>query len=288
MRLKPNYREVSSEELISYLLRESGQEDGGAVNPVPILDTLGLTYLSLDFARDLPEAITAHGDRPRALMSFPERVIATDVGLYGPRARFSTLHEIAHYVLPEHVEAIVLCTDRDLGPLAEGVREREANAFAAELLFRGLRFAIEANGLPIRAQTVKELAQKYNASFEATARRLAERNLRPCMLVVFERPTGDERIDTSLPPRWVVKYCIPSRAFAIRYFSRAEGSLEGSSMDGLAMQGRDIADTVTAEQEIALTSGDTVVFRAEYFSNGFNIFCLLQPADKRGTHAAPD
>ncbi len=116
MRLEPSFRDISAAELISHLLRASGQEKGDAVNPSPILSLLGLRHLSVDFQGELPEAVTPGGERPRALLSFPERVIATDRTLSETRARFSTFHDVGHYVLPEHVEAIVLCTDRDLSP----------------------------------------------------------------------------------------------------------------------------------------------------------------------------
>jgi len=288
MRLEPSFRDISATELVSYLLRASGQDEGDAVNPSPILDLLGLKHLSVDFLRELPEVITPGGERPRALLSFPERVIATDRELRETQARFSTFHDVGHYVLPEHVEAIVLCTDRDLGPLARGAREREANAFAAELMFHGVRFSLEANSQEVSARTVKELARKYQASFEATARRLVDRSIRPCMLIVFEKVADDRRIDISQPPRWQVKYSIPSRTFALRFFSGVTGTLDSGDAALVAVPNRDIADSVTREERIRLPDESEETFRAEYFSNQYNIFCLLQPVGKRGQHAPPD
>jgi len=282
MKLEPSFRDISASELVSYLLRASGQAEGDAVNPAPILGILGLAHLSVDFRRDVPDAITPSGERPRALLSFPERVIATDAELSETQARFSTFHDVGHYVLPEHVEAIVLCTDRDLSPFARGAREQQANAFAAELMFHGVHFALEANSRDISARTVKELAGKYRASYQATARRLVEKNIRPCMLITFARVADDQRIDISLAPRWVVKYSVPSRTFAVRFFSRVEGTLDEEDAAKLAVPGRDIVDSVTKEERFALADGTEATFRAEYFFNQYSIFCLLQPVEARG------
>jgi hypothetical protein len=281
MKLEPSFHDISPSELVSYLLRASGQEDGDAVNPAPILNLLRLSHLSVNFPRDLPEAVTPEGERPRALLSFPERVIATDQELIETQARFSTFHDIGHYVLPEHVEAIVLCTDRDLSPFARGVREQQANAFAAEMMFHGARFSLEANSREVNARTVKELAEKYQASYEASARRLVEKNLRPCMLVVFERVADDQRIDISRPPRWQVRYSVPSRTFAIRFFNRVTGGLENDDVARIAVRGRDIADSVKSEVLLTLPDREQQAFQVEYFYNQYNIFCLLQPVGKR-------
>jgi len=281
MRLEPSFRDIAPHELVSHLLRASGQEEGEAVNPAPILDLLGLTHLSLDFGSDLPEAVTPRGDRPRALLSFPERVVATDRELKEERARFSSFHEVGHYVLPDHVESIVLCSDRDLSRFARGAREQQANAFAADLLFHGVRFCLEANSLPICAGTVKDLAEKYRASYEATARRLVEKNLRPCMLVVYEQVAHDRRIDLWRQPEWDAKYSVPSPAFARGYFTRVASNPENPHVARVTMAGRDVAESIRAEERIPLRDGRTVCFQMEYFSNQYNVFCLLQPAEKK-------
>ncbi len=277
MQVQPSFREIPPYELASYLLRASGQEEGDAVNPAPILELLGLTHLSLNFAADLPEAVSASGERPRALISFPERVIATDRELSAPRARLSTFHEIAHYVLPDQVESIVLCTACDLSHFARSAREQGANAFAADLLFHGVRFLLEANSSPICAATVKQLAHKYLASYEATARRFVEKNLRPCMLVVYTPVADDKRIDIGQEPRWDVRYSVPSPTFSRLYFARLRSNVDNPYVIEAARADRDIAESVTAKQAARLPDGRTIHFQMEYFFNQYNVFCLLQP-----------
>jgi hypothetical protein len=286
MRLEPSFRDISASELIAYLLRASGQEDGDAVNPAPILDLLGLKHLSVDFDRELPEVVSPRGEHPRALLSFPERVIATDRSLRDERVRFSTFHDVGHYVLPEHVQAIVLCTDRDLSHFARGAREQQANAFAAELMFHGARFALEANSRELSARTVKELATRYRASYESTARRLVEKSVRPCMLVVFAEVADDRRIDLTRAAHWTVRYSIPSRAFAVRFFSGVEGSLDSEDAARIAAPDRDIADSVVVEGRLALPDGTEHTFRSEYFYNQYNVLCLMEPALKGRGHSS--
>ena len=277
MRLAPSFGDVSERELVGYLLRASGQDGDGAVNPSPILDLLRLRHISLDFPNELPEAVHPGREQPRALLSFPERVIATDSNLREQRARFSTFHEIGHYVLPEHVEAIVLCTERDLSPGARSVRAREANSFAAELMFHGTCFTLDANTKEACAATIKELAQKYRASFESTARRLVEKSIRPRMLVVFESIADDRRIDISEPPQWRVKYSIASRSFSLDFFTRVAGDLDGRDVAAILTPGRDIAESISKEETIPLPDGTEATFHAEYFTNHRAVFCLLRP-----------
>jgi len=277
MGLQPSFRDMASSELVSFLLEATGQNEQDAVNPSPMLDLLGLKHLSLDFVRDIPEAVTVHGERPRALLSFPERVVATEQALSDKQARFSTFHEIGHYVLPQHLEAIVLCTERDLSPHSRTAREQDANAFAAELLFHGHRFLLDANSRPICALTVKDLAIRYQASFEATARRLVEKNLRPCMLVVFQKVSDDGRIDLRQPVRWEVKYSAASRLFALRFFRHLQGSLPSELATALTARGRDIAATITQVEQIKTLNDVMLPFVMEYFYNQHDILCLVQP-----------
>ena len=79
-----SYLEIEPRELVRRLLRSAGQCKRDFVNPQELLDFLKLEYLSFNFARELPEeakkAVTG-GGTPRALLSFADRLVATDDGL---------------------------------------------------------------------------------------------------------------------------------------------------------------------------------------------------------------
>ena len=275
MEFKASYLEIEPRELIEFLLRESGHADREAVNPKSILDVLRLEHVTANFARSCrPSSRTQHAGA--GMLSYRDRIVATDINLAGTRARFSVLHEVAHYVLPTHQHALYVCDETGMSFRTRVTIEQEANAFAAELLFLGDRFTSEVNSRPLTAATIKLLAQKYQASFEATARRMIERSLRPCMLVVCDN-TGS-RVDPDAQPVWSKKYTIASVPFRTKYFSDLHSAVIPPDVAARVLApGRDIADSVTHEVTIRTATGTDARFRAEFFSNTYSIFCLLRP-----------
>lgn len=276
-----SHLEIQSHEIVRFLLHESGQDKRDAVNVADILSLLKLEYHTFDFDSALPEEARARGRNPRALLSFPDRVVATHSGLIEARERFSILHEVAHYVLPNHLYRLFLCDEAALTGNSNLVLENEASVVAADLLFQGDRFTLEANSRPITAATVKAMASKYKASFEATARRLVEKNLRPCMLLVFRREETDEsRINLDAKPIWRIRYCVGSPTFVARYFPRAQGTMDPAEAAVLTEPGRDIAESITAEVPVKSPAGEDWRFQAEFFFNKYNILGFLIPAGK--------
>lgn len=260
----------SPEELVEYLLAETNQLEPGPTEPDRLLDLLSLCSMSVNFATTLPEARTASGEAVRALLDYQERLIAVDASLNARRSRFSSLHEIGHYVLPDHHGQLVLCSERDLGFRAARVEEREANAFAAELQFKGRRFRLETATLPITAATVKATAAVFDASFESTARHLVETSLKPCLLAVYQDngQSDDGTKQTS------VRYSIASPSFAQRFGRRLTDD-DNEHVATVWTPGRDIADSLSDDVSVETGDGETTRFRAEYFFNGHNAFCLI-------------
>jgi len=273
---KAEYLEIRPYEIVRHILKESGQDPRDAVNVREVLDYLGLEFFAFDFDSvffDLPQV---GGKSPRALLSFHDRVIATDSGLISVRERFSVLHEVAHYVLPNHQYEFFLCDEAALAGRSSLVLENEASELAADLLFQGDRFTLEANSLPITAATVKSLAGKYDASFESTARHLVEKSVRPCMLITFRRTNDAGRIDQDAPPAWRVRYCAASPSFRTRFFTWVKGAVPPDVALELIRPGRDIADGVPVELPIKIPTGETVHLNAEFFYNQYNIFGILK------------
>lgn len=275
-----SYLEIEPRELVTYLLRESGQFDRESVHTASLLEFLGLSYVSFNFDLELPqEAKQTVGDaRPRALISFDDRIVATDSDLDENRTRFSILHEVGHFVLPHHEHSLYVCDDIGLSPATRLVFEKEASVFAADLLFLGDRFALESNNRPINAATVKALATKYSASFEATARRMVEKSFRPCMLVVFKKEARQSGDELSQLPTWGVRYCVASPTFKTQYFESLSGTVPPEVVALITQPGRDIADSHNMEVAVRF-SGDQKEhqFSAEFFSNTYNIFCFVLP-----------
>lgn len=281
---KADYLEIEPYEIADHLLRESGQYEREAVNPKDLLDLLGLRHLSFDFDRELPTDVLAGRKRPRALLSFADRLTATHSDLSDSRLRFSLLHEIAHYVLPSHVSRLYLCDEEGLGAFASRITfEKEANDFAAELLFKGAQFALEVNSSEIAAKAVKRLAERYRASFEATARRMVEKNVRPCMLVVFQKRNDAARVDLDRPATWEVRYCVGSASFKTAYSRHVTGSVPPEIAVKLGQPGTDVSESVCQAITLHRPAGEAVVLNGAFFTNRYSIFCLLTPARRPST-----
>jgi len=277
---KAEYLEIRPYEIVRHILKESGQDHREAVNVSEVLTYLGLEYFPFDFDSVFSDLPQLGRKSPRALLSFQDRIIATDGSLSPVRERFSVLHEVAHYVLPNHQCQFFLCEEAALAGRSNLVLEMEANELAADLLFQGDRFTLEANSLPITAATVKALAGEYNASFASTARRLVEKSVRPCMLITFQRTNDASRIDQAAPPAWRVHYCAASPSFRTRFFAGVKGAVPPVVALQLMQPGRDIADGVAVELPIETRRGDTAHFNAEFFYNQYNIFGILRPSGK--------
>jgi hypothetical protein len=277
--LNASYLEIEPYELVCFLLKESGQYDKEAVNPFGILDYLKLNYLTFNFDTVLPLEVKPEGSQPRALLSYSDRLVAVDDNLAPPRERFSTLHEIAHYVLPTHQHSMYLCDSQGMSHRTHLTFEKTANEFAADMLFKGGMFSIDVAAMGISVKTITTLAAKYQASFEATARRLAERSLRPVMLAVFKNTAGTRRINADTSPNWDVRYCIASPIFKSRFFTHVNGSAPSDIAAELTSSYRDIEESITRIIEIDTSAGQSQQFTGEFFYNQYNIFALLTPAN---------
>jgi Zn-dependent peptidase ImmA (M78 family) len=273
--LKSDFSVITGREIVNHLLRETGQIENQAVNPAQIIEFLKINYITFDFKVELEQKDFLHDITLRALLSFPDKIIATDEGLRDTQERFSIFHEIGHYVIPNHRASLYICNPNDFDFYGRQKLEVEANEFAADLLFMGDRFVAEANSFPLSARTVKELGDKYKASYEATARRLVERKIRPCMLVVFKKGTARVSSSSGFESPWLVHYCISSPSFRSKYFTSLKGELPTELIPQIAVSGRDIADSITQEICISSPTGQSYRFVSEYFYNQYNIFCFL-------------
>ena len=147
----------SQREMVQFLLSETQQTDVFPTKPEPIMKYLGLTDKVLSFKKALgPEQASKY----RAFLDYSDRTIWIDAALPDTMAKFSRFHEVGHFVLSEHREAIERCSDGDLSGFTDRLLEREANALAAALIFKGDVFTIEANGMTICLRSIVQLAEK--------------------------------------------------------------------------------------------------------------------------------
>jgi hypothetical protein len=273
MALHADFPELETAELAEHLLSATGQENERPTNSTALLDYLKLQFVIVDLAALLP----GQGKHPRGVLSYGDRIVGVDITLESNqhRARFTTMHEIGHYVLPSHQKALYICDEQDLSFEAIIEVEKEANAFAAELLFKGDRFTREANDRAIGAESIKTLALRYDASLEAAARRFVQSNAHACSLAVFVRVAGGDE-------RWQHHYTVSSPEFRTRYFRQMLGEVPADVARKLVVPGRDFADSIDNEMTVPAADGGEHRLHVSFFTNHQHVFGLIQPAAKRG------
>jgi len=108
-----------------------------------------------------------------------------------PRARFTLAHELGHYYIDEHRNALAggrapahrsQCDCESPNPV-----EQEADLFAANLLMPRGRFLDKAASLAPGLDGIVHLAEAFGASLTSAALRYVACDLRPCAVVKWNR-----------------------------------------------------------------------------------------------------
>src|ERR1019366_7977634 len=103
---------------------------------------------------------------------------------------FVRLHEAGHGFLPwqRPMYAIVEDCEQSLAPEVAELFDREANVFAAEVLFQLDTFAEEAEGQKFGIMVPIRLSKKYGASIYASIRQYVAKNHRTCVVLILNPP----------------------------------------------------------------------------------------------------
>lgn len=149
------------------------------------------------------------------MLSVKKKTIYVDPDLPSVRKRFTTAHEIGHYALPWQNESFHLEDQGTLAPTTRIIFEREANAFAGELMFGAGRFNTEADSEAPSIATPLALASEYGASAAATIRQYVEHSGRPMALIAAGLYTSRDSNGTYIP--LFTGQCAISEAFEKRY-----------------------------------------------------------------------
>jgi hypothetical protein len=272
--------ELGTREILETLLVEAGTAGILPTSEKKLLQFLGLEQLSFDFMHEVDwvtEKDTVPGEL-RAALHLDEKVVATQSGQGEKRTRFSIFHEIAHCVLPEHHERLFIDTDHTLGWWTKARLEREANRFAANLLFQGDLFTEQALGLPTSLNTVLGLAPKFGASYESGLRRYTETHVEPCALIVYERlPRKSEDGDVD-EDDYRIHYTIASKSFRRDYFASVElsdGKCKGSEIFGKRPIWP-LSSVVEQELTIDREGKNPWRFDTEVFTNSYKVFQFVR------------
>jgi Zn-dependent peptidase ImmA (M78 family) len=234
--------------------------------------------MSFDFGEE-PDFIQVAPDlssKLRAALSVNHRVVATHSLLGAKRSRWGVFHEIAHFILPEHIDKLFLDDDKTLSVWTHNRFEREANSLAAELVFQGNRFTEESLDSPLSCQTAINLAPKYDASFESAIRRYVERHDLPCAAIVYEkcRALAEEDLQDE---KYRTHYTVTSSPFSRLYFSGVKSDSEFSQgSDIFQVHGvSQIGNVVRTELHVEKPGGEEWAFDSELFTNGYKVFQFI-------------
>jgi Zn-dependent peptidase ImmA (M78 family) len=252
--------------------------------PTPVEDIVacaGLTIspegLSKQKMRDVightPDLLRSILKKVLGMVDLRENIIYLNAHMYPQQCTFTTFHETGHKVLPwQHNTYLYLDDQTTLDPGTHLLFEREANQFAADVLFQIDRFDKEAYNLPLTIVSPLALAPRYGASAHASIRRYVERNRFACALCVVER-SSFERMRGAMPR---VRSNVQSPAFTSQFgavnwntYVRTCSSFLKSIMYPHRYQHE---ECVISDRE-----GLPVPCSFEVFTNSYDTLILLQP-----------
>ncbi len=272
-------QDLAADEILETLLVEAGAAGKLPTDQRKLLGFLRLEQLSFDFTKeveflDLSEKPTGE---IRAALHLAKRTVATQTGMNDKRERFCVFHEIAHCVLPEHNRKLFVDDDQTLSWWTRARLEREANKFAADLLFQGNLFSEQALSLDTSIGTVIELSPQYGASYEAALRRYTEAHVMPCALLVYDKVAKSDHSFVE-DDDYRIHYTITSAPFRKMYFAGVKMTEEKCKAAEIYSPNQSWSVGQIAEKELAIESENKEMrrFETEVFSNGYKIFQFLK------------
>jgi|HubBroStandDraft_6_1064221.scaffolds.fasta_scaffold05593_7 hypothetical protein len=198
------------------------------------------------------------------------RRIYVDPQLHDSRKTFVTYHEVTHRIAAwQHIE-YTEDDDLTLNLSCATLFESEANYGAAEILFQCDRFETEARDYELSVASALYLSEKYDASCHASLRRFAERNHRPCLLLVL-KPTS--RTNTDGKTSFFVSHSIPSPLFTLQFGDPfSEPFINPDHELGKILNNGQHGET--ALSDLKGFCRECVV---ECFTNQYSVFVLIHP-----------
>lgn len=185
---------------------------------------------------------TLHGCEARIVGTKDKAIITVNQSGQRRRQRFSIAHELGHWHY--HRGKCLACRVEENPSRTMGSLERTANTYAANLLLPPYLFRpLARKHKKLSFESVRALADQFDASRTATAIRLVECDHTPAMLICHSR-SGREwfRRSPSVPERWFPKKELDPDSFAFDIlFGRDSEDETLRKMDASAWFDRDEA-----------------------------------------------
>ncbi len=270
--------DLRGEDLVAGILKAC------AIKEPPTDDQLVFDFLKLSrgtFSNNVLTKLSAARIDPkiRAMLDIRERLVLVHPTSRLQKERFTwaSLHEVAHYVIPDHRELFYKCSFRDLSYFTQRRLEIEANRFASDLIFQNDAFTKETADYKLSMKVPTSLKDRYRASFEATIRRYVERNPRPCALVVYRPSEGAD-----FEPLLEVQYSVRSWSWSYFAYILPRQSSSPDSPEHEAFYHKGDGDEIIEAPFIAGKDDQTAkVFPSELFCNTYKVFQLIHPPEEK-------
>lgn len=145
-------------------------------------------------------------DKILGVMHVAARLVYLDKAVHVAKLPFLKLHETAHAVLPWQKDIYAVTEDckKTLAPEIADEFEREANVFAAEVIFQLDAFTQEAADHDTNILVPVRLSKRYGASIYSSVRRYVSTHHRACLVLVLEPPQVHQDLGFTCELRRVV------------------------------------------------------------------------------------
>jgi Zn-dependent peptidase ImmA (M78 family) len=156
------------------------------VDPLAIVKTKGIS-ISFGHYGDSFDGLLEHRHGRFHIYANLNRIDHTD----SPRARFTLGHELGHYFIDEHRNALA----QGLAPSHPSICEyesdlpveREADHFSSNLLMPTARFIKIAERVPVGLEAILTIATDFGTSVTSTAIKYVKADIVPCAVVKWNK-----------------------------------------------------------------------------------------------------
>jgi len=132
------------------------------------------------------------------------------------RRRFSLFHECGHLDIPWHEQHGYVCNCSEIEVAKENIDEKEAFEYARCMMFPPSIFYEDIRSLPVSLETIEILAERYRASFTATANNYVSLISMQCAIIYLQL---NPEVDSSGCP-FKVNYSIISKSPKFHHYWR--------------------------------------------------------------------
>ena len=205
-------------------------------------------------------------------------LIYIDRTLHICRQNFIRLHEAGHGFMQwqRRLYKVVEECERSLDPELADSFDREANVFAAEVLFQLDSFTNEARDSAFDIKVPINLAKRYGASNYAAIRRYVSQSQHNCTVLVLEKPQlvpGEGfRVD--------LRRVISSERFSVQ-FGKQQWPQRFTPDDQIGASVPILPKRMSGRRQMTLTDANGQIRQclAEAFNTGWNVFVLIRVID---------